>query len=383
MTEMVFETPADRFARMLSAAAEAGLNIAYSPAAFADEKEITLEEWHQYRTTGIGGSDAGIIMKTNTFGSLTALARKKEGYQDEEEITPEKRFIFDSGHAMEPVVGNLFSAKTGFTVFEDSHMYRHPLYPYMIADCDLFCTDAAGMTCGVELKCTGSSNRLKWRSGIYGQDARVGVMSYITQCQHYMAVMNLDRWYLAVGVANEPEALSIIRVDRDCRYEKFLIEQEGRFWSEYVEKGLIPLENAYAKDEYDRIRSAWQSGTADEKPAVFAESFRRNLDELWRLSEQKSELNRQVRALEEKENALRLPLIAALGSSVLGYLAISSEERYEVSYKSPKPRVKFDTDRLKLAYPEIYARLEQEGFIKTVQSRPTFLLKTSHIFRRS
>nr|MCR5229654.1 hypothetical protein [Solobacterium sp.] len=60
-----------------------------------------------------------------------------------------------------------------------------------------------------------------------------------------------------------------------------------------------------------------------------------------------------------------------------------SEERYEVSYKSPKPRVKFDTDRLKLAYPEIYARLEQEGFIKTVQSRPAFLLKTSHIFRRS
>ena len=71
--------------------------------------------------------------------------------------------------------------------------------------------------------------------------------------------------------------------------------------------------------------------------------------------------------LEEREYALRKPIIEALGKSPSGHV-IKDGKKYSVTYKGVTKKT-VDMDKLSLGYPEVYNEVQ-----KTVISSPVFRL---------
>ena len=42
------------------------------------------------------------------------------------------------GKRLEDLVAAIFAKKTGFRIWQEKVMYRHPLFPFMLADVDYF-----------------------------------------------------------------------------------------------------------------------------------------------------------------------------------------------------------------------------------------------------
>ncbi len=58
------------------------------------------------------------------------------------------------GHRLENLVAEIFSRKTGLKVYPVRKMFRHPLYPFMLADVDFFIDFPDGTTGILECKTT-------------------------------------------------------------------------------------------------------------------------------------------------------------------------------------------------------------------------------------
>lgn len=55
------------------------------------------------------------------------------------------------GKRLEDLVAAIFAKKTGFRIWQEKVMYRHPLFPFMLADVDYFFETSDG-TVGI-LEC--------------------------------------------------------------------------------------------------------------------------------------------------------------------------------------------------------------------------------------
>ena len=342
-----------------------GINLEYEPDVVCEDiSALSIDEWKRMRLNGIGGSEAGIVMGVNHFTTRAVLAMKKLGQDKEEETNAKKQYTFDYGHVMENCLGNYIHNVTGWEVFTDSRMFTHPKYPFMIADCDAFCINSEGYKCGLEFKTSGYVNKGLWKGGIYGEDALVNRPEYIWQIRHYMAVTNLYRWYLIVAFSNNADDIVIIQVDRDLEAEQLLISEEQKFWK-LIERGIVPYESAYSKEQYDVLRSPSNNKEyVTDREIVLPDEYRQYLDQIDELSSQKSELNEAVDEIEDRINALRLPVIQALGDASKGVLNIEDGKQYVVTYKGTE-RKTADYDRLKLSYPDAYDECIKSSFSRT------------------
>ena len=113
------------------------LNLNYSPIPIVDTAVLTNEEWLQWRKKGIGGSDAAAALGLSPYRTARDLFYDKIGVEPSV-AEEDKTIMFEIGHLLEDVVAQIFAKKTGFTIFRDQMMYRHPLFPFMLADVDRF-----------------------------------------------------------------------------------------------------------------------------------------------------------------------------------------------------------------------------------------------------
>ena len=355
-------------------ASKLGMDLNYFPVPIGDEAKMTNDEWLALRRTFIGGSNAGITLGLPAYAATkTSLAEDKRGISEKEEVDSDKQFIFDSGHAMEPVIAKKFATDMGFLVYPDTTMYRHPLFPFMGADADFLCVDHDGYRNGVEIKTTNPTTIKKWESGVYGRDAVIGQESYVAQCRHYMAVFNMYRWWIVIAVPGMPNTMKIVRVDRDMLEEKILIDAEKEFWEEWVLSPEMPLEDSFTEEQYDKIRPKSLKHT--EAPAIIPDEYKDDIDQLIDLSNQKSALNSKIKSITEDENAVKSNLIAALSGVDWGVLEINENVRYELTYRASSPRVVLNVEKLKLLHPEIYDALEKEEIITKNDPKPAMRVK--------
>ena len=351
-----------------------GMDLNYSPKRIGDESKMSNEEWLEMRRGFIGGSNAGVTLGYPSYSSSrTSVAMSKRGLDEDEEIDPDTQFLFDTGHAMEPVIAKKFALDMGFTVFPDTGMYVHPLFPFMGADADFLCIDHEGYKNGVEIKTTNSNSIRKWKSGVYGENAVVHVQSYIAQCQHYMAVFNIFRWWLVIAVPGDARSFVIIRVDRDMLDEKELISAEKEFWEEWVTSPEMPREETFTYAQYEKIKPG-ESEKRD-APTILPAECQEDIDRLIDLASRKSELNTQLKSLCEAENALKLRLISALKGNEAGVFEVDEDSKYEISYRPNAPKETLDTDKLSALEPELLERLRIEGVLKKSENKPVFRIR--------
>ena len=209
------------------------LNLNYKPEAVVEISGLSREEWLDYRKKGIGGSDAAAIMGVSPFATKRDLFYDKTGIRPAFQENEDNWVAKEVGHRLEDLVAEIFSQKTGLKIFPVRTMFRHPLYPFMLADVDFFIEFADGTYGILECKTTNYNCQEKWANNTIP-------VNYEYQVRHYMSVMNIDKAYIACLYGNNAEEFFIRPLERDLETEEDLIAEEKYFWEEKVLKKVEP-----------------------------------------------------------------------------------------------------------------------------------------------
>lgn len=163
----------------------------YTPEKVVDISNLSREDWLEYRKKGIGGSDVAAIMGISPFATIRDLFYNKTGVQPVIQEEEESNWVAkEVGHRLEDLVAEIFSKKTGLEVFPVRVMFRHPLYPFMLADVDFFVRMPDGTFAILECKTCNYNAKDKW--------ADEGIPAhYVLQVRHYLSVMNMQKAFIA------------------------------------------------------------------------------------------------------------------------------------------------------------------------------------------
>lgn len=337
--------------------------VKYEPEIVVDISNLTREEWLDYRRKGIGGSDLAAIMGVSPFATIRDLYNDKVGIEPVIEEEESNWVAKEVGNRLEDLVAEIFSKKTGLEVFPVRKMFRHPLYPFMLADVDFFIRFPDGSFGILECKTCNYNAKDKWA------DDAVPI-NYLYQVRHYMAVMNMNKAYIACLYGNNENEFVMRPIERDLYEEDEIIEQETYFWKEYVEKKVEP---PYAgKPDLVLASIRRYGGYADkDMPEINISSLESHrLEKYLSLSEEKSQIEKRKKEIEAEQRALSVPFVELMGQGCKAVLD-DGANRYRITY-NPTRRTqvgKEQMEKLKIQHPDIY-----EEYTKTTESR-TFRIK--------
>lgn len=280
-------------------------------------------EWLRLRKSGIGGSDAGAICGVNPYSSAMKVFRDKTREDVEEQDSEAIRI----GHDLEDYVAQRFTEATGLKVRRSNYMYRSIENPFMIADVDRL---VVGEDAGLECKTASAYNADKWADGNIP-------LHYVMQCYHYMAVTGKRVWYIAAVILGREFTYRRLEWDDDLIGN--LIEMERDFWTEYVEKGVMPAPDG---------SGVCDAVLAQYYPAARKESTIRlvGFDEKLRRRE---EILGFISALQEEQKQIEQEVKLFMQDN-----EVANSESFRVSWKNIDS-TKLDTKRIKEERPELYA----------------------------
>lgn len=331
----------------------------YEPEVIVDTDTLSRDEWLNYRRLGIGGSDVAAIMGISPFATIRDLYYDKVGIEPLIEDEEENNWVAkEVGHRLEDLVAEIFSKKTGLTVFPVRKMFRHPLHPFMVADLDFVIAFPDGSFGILECKTCNYNARDKW------DDDGIPI-NYEYQVRHYMSVMNINKAYIACLYGNNENEFVYRFLERDMMEEENIIAQEEYFWKEYVEKKAEPPYTGKPDLVLASIRR--YSGYADkELPEIIISGLEaKNLEKYLELSEEKSQLEKRKKEIETQQRALSVPFVEKLGAGCKAVLEGGSV-RYKITYNPTVRRSvgKDAMEKLKIQHPDIY-----EEYTKSTESR--------------
>lgn len=180
-------------------------------------------EWHTWRKTGIGGSDAPVIEGTSPYKTVRQLFLEKAGAVSEDEESNE--FIFSKGHRTEEIIRRQFLDLTGVEM--KPVCAQHSKFKYITASLDGF---------------DGKLGVLEGK--LVGQEAlevarTQGVIPkhHYTQIQHQLEVTGADvgQWFGHDGKKNG----IIVPVKFNKEFVKPLLDMEHGFWAN-LKSGVVP-----------------------------------------------------------------------------------------------------------------------------------------------
>jgi len=196
--------------------------------------DLTARElWLQERKTGIGGSDASVVLGVNPYKTVRELWLEKTGLsQDpEKESGPILR-----GRVLEPVAADQYAQKTGRKIRRQP-MRRHSQYHFMIGNVDrqILAVNGVASTGILEVKCPGLKSIAKVKAH--------GLPDYMTvQLMHYLAVYEYSWGSFALFNAENWD-LIWFDLEADPGLIATMIEREREFWG-WVENEIEPAETA-------------------------------------------------------------------------------------------------------------------------------------------
>lgn len=294
-------------------------------------KELTHQQWLEYRKRGIGGSDAGAICGLNPYRTAMQVYHDKIS-EETENIDNE---AMRQGREFEDYVARRFMEETGKKVKRANYMFYDEAHPFMLADVDRM---IAGENAGLECKTASPYMADKWK------DDKIP-LSYQIQCYHYMSVCNAEAWYIAVLIYGRE--FKFYKIERDEQVIADLIQIEQDFWENHVLAKVLP--DPDGSEIADSVIAEYfkESGGGTIPLSGFDEKLRRR-QELVALMERMDTEKRQI------EQELKL---------YLGEAETAENEQYRVSWKSVTSS-RIDTAQLKKEEPEVY-----EKYLKPSQYR--------------
>ncbi len=312
--------------------------------------EMAGDDWHNLRKTGVGGSEAGVILGMSRYSSPLALWAEKTGRMPREEIDSE---FAEMGTLLEPfirreLVGPYLSERIGIGVdiVEPTAMYQSKEWPWMLANVDGFVL-YDGRTKGLEIK-TGTSYQVKDWGGVDGDELPD---RYYAQVQHYMAVLGLDLFFVFGVIGNQRLLRSVPRNDR---FIADLVERERAFWE--------------AVESNDPLQAPAPMGLDSDMDAIWALGDPRQ-DEMADLSPVDHKMKEQIKEMEKVSKAYLQEIALALGNAKKGESDTAKVSMVEFE------RAMFDSKRFEQENPEL-----AEEYKRTVEVRyPRISGKGPHV----
>lgn len=272
----------------------------YAPQILVGTEGLPREQWLEYRRKGIGGSDAAAVLGISPFRTGRDLYYDKLNIVTADDA--ENWVQLEVGTLLEPLVAKIFAHKTGYKIYRRPFMFRHPLYPWMLADLDYMVELPDGTTAILEIKTTNYNAKDNW----WYNGEEIVPIYYESQGRHYMTVMNIDRVYFCCLYGNSEDEAIIRRIDRDMAYEEELIALERDFWENHV---LTKTPPPYVEADGDLILESLRRkiGPADKDapPVLLGQTQFGQLSMLLSLQEKKKTLAAEVNKLEKDIKRLK------------------------------------------------------------------------------
>lgn len=190
-------------------------------------KDMSRGEWLNWRKKGIGSSDAPAVCGVNPYRGAVEVWLEKIGASDDQ-IDNEKMLW---GRLLEEPIAEEFGKRNSFEVTKPDAIIQHDKHDWMIANLDRLIRTPEGEGI-LEIKTT--SNLTHW-NGV--------VPDYVhVQVAHQLAVSG--HAFAFVAVLLKGQELKTYKIDRDDAVIDKIIEVEGEFWTNYVEKKVPPAPEA-------------------------------------------------------------------------------------------------------------------------------------------
>ena len=282
---------------------------------------MTREEWLQWRTCGIGGSDVSIIAGINAYTSIYQLWQLKTGQRELKEADNEYTHF---GTILEPVIKKEFTQRTGLKVRNRRAIYQSDEYPFMIADLDGVVKDN-GELCVFEAKTASAYKLDTWENGV--------PLEYLYQVQHYLAVTGWKKAYIAALIGGNHFIYHVIERDETMISE--IIRLEKAFWEGCVlAKAEPPMDGSEATKEFLNETYAQAVPKVIELP-----------EETLELCAAYDDLNSRIEDLKEQKEAVTNQMKFYLKENVVG--------GREITWKNVTTTT-FDRKRLAKEHKELY-----------------------------
>lgn len=292
--------------------------------------DMSREEWLKERKKGIGGSDASVILGFNPWKSPFELYIEKTG-GEVQEIDNE---AIHWGNVLEDVVAQEFSRRTGKKVRRRNQIFKHKENDWMIANID---RDVVGERALLECKTTNAFNLDAWE----GDEIPP---AYMCQLQHYMAVLDYEKAYIAVLIGGQKFIWK--EIERDDEFIELMIEHEKNFWENHVLKGVPPeIDGSKSASELLTKMYPEDNGETVMLPSDEAEILIEAIESI------KAEVKEKQALQKEYENKLKL---------LIGEAQMGVTPKYEVRHKTYE-RSSLDTKRLKKELPDIAKKYTRQS----------------------
>lgn len=217
------------------------------------------EHWHELRSKGIGGSDAGIAMNVSNYKRPYELWEEKTGQVEAPFITNK---AIEKGNALEPVMFELFKVLYGdkYEVIDTKGIsLSSKQFPFMRANLDGALIDKATNKKGIlEIKSTTIQN-----NGMFEDWTKDKMpVTYYFQCLHYLYTTNFDfvvlyaildiPWANDGDGKQETRLVKMYRKDLEMSID-LLVKTELWFWKKVTHLDPPPFSenrNLELKEDY-------------------------------------------------------------------------------------------------------------------------------------
>lgn len=215
-------------------------------------------------------------------------------------------------------------------------MYVHDQYSFMMANIDRL---VMGERAGLECKTASPYQADRWKDGKIPE-------WYYLQCQHYMKVLEMDGWYLAVLIYGK--GFQYTYLPRDEELLDHLVKIEKDFWENHIQAKVMPSPDG--SKEADKLVQTYfhrKKGTVTRLIGLDEQITRRN------------ELVELIKKMQTEQKIIEQEIKMYLGKE---QAQTGISDQYRVTWMEYETR-RIDTERLKKERPEIY-----EGYSKVQKS---------------
>jgi putative phage-type endonuclease len=304
-------------------------------------------EWHAMRRTGIGGSDVAAIMGLSQYRSPYEVWLDKRGQLERDEThTPP---AVEWGTRLEGPVRQAYADKTGRQVWIPNVQFRSKAIAHMTANVDglsRLLAEPALPWRGLEVKTA--------RSGeAWGEPGTDDVpVPYMLQVQHYMIVLPVAEFDLAVLIGGSDFRIYTIRPDVEL--QAMILDAEAEFVRRVHDNDPPPIVSP------EDARRRW--GKFDTRATVVAGEI--EIEAIRTLHDAREHTAR----LEAEEKRCEALIMAALADR--GDTLTLPDGRVLATWKRANGANRIDAAALRAAHPEI-----AKAFTNTGDPTRRFLLK--------
>ena len=329
------------------------------PKKLCDTAGMDRATWLKVRAHGpdgsipyaFGGSDVGVIMGVSSFKTAAELWYEKAGLliPDDDANAGQKMM----GHLMEPIVAKLYAERTGNTIIEDTGLYQHPKYPFILANLDYRFIRRSDRKEGVfDSKTTTYRKAMEWANGAIPP-------AYEMQIRTYMSVMDFMIGDLGALWGNNPDAdFATPSLERNEVIEKMILDVVCEFEQSLHDNNppsLTGVPSDLALKALARI-----IGKGDKKlPTVeLGSKYRHKAVRIAALQEEVADLKEIVKKKEQEAGQLSVQICETMKAHEQGFIDAGKHEILLHYVTRTTKRV--DSDRFKKELPEIHKKMLKE-----------------------